>query len=72
LAKGSAHIGTKLVIGPMLFHETVNSVHHVRLILSPMFNQLTDVEKLYRHYIEVHAVAQTMNSSMDALDEVFS
>lgn len=31
---------------PVFSHETINSKHHVRLILSPSFDRMTDEEKL--------------------------
>jgi hypothetical protein len=52
------------------FHETINSKHYVRLILSPFFDELTD-EKLYGHFMQDNATAHTVNSSTVALDEVF-
>jgi hypothetical protein len=43
----------------------------VRLILSPFFNQLTDEEKSYGHFMQDNATAHTANNSVVALDEVF-
>jgi hypothetical protein len=54
------------------FHETINSERYVRLILSPFFSQVTDEEKLYGHFMKDNATARTVNSSVVALEEVFS
>jgi thiamine phosphate synthase YjbQ (UPF0047 family) len=56
----------------MFFHETINSKHYVTLVLSPFFDQLTDEEKSYRHFMQDNATAHTANNTMVALDEVFS
>jgi hypothetical protein len=42
-----------------------------KLILSPFFNQLTDEEKSYGHFIQDNATAHTVNNSVVAFDEVF-
>jgi hypothetical protein len=55
----------------MSFRETISSECYVRLILSPFFGQLTDEKKLYGHFMQDNATAQTANNSMVALDEVF-
>jgi hypothetical protein len=64
-------ISARRIIGPVFFHETINSERYVRLILSPFFDQLTDEEKSYGHFMQDNATAHTANNSMVALDEVF-
>lgn len=53
------------------FHETLNSKHYVRLILSPI-NQLIDEEKSYGPIMQDNPVVHIENCSVTALDEVFS
>jgi hypothetical protein len=55
----------------VFFHETINFKRYVRLILSPFFDQLTDEEKSYGHFMQDNATAHTANNYMVALDEVF-
>jgi RNAse (barnase) inhibitor barstar len=43
----------------------------MRLILSPFFDQMTDEEKLYRHFMQSNSMAHTANNSVDALDGFF-
>jgi hypothetical protein len=59
------------IIGPILFHETVNSKHYVKLILSSVFSQLACEEKLYGHFMQDNAKTQTTNSSLNTLDKIF-
>jgi hypothetical protein len=49
--------------------STSSSKHFVTLILSPFFDQLTDENKLYRHFMQDNAMAHTANSSVVALHE---
>jgi hypothetical protein len=56
---------------PMSVHETINSEHYVRLILSPFFGQPTDNTELYRKMMQDHATAHSVNNSMVALDDIF-
>jgi hypothetical protein len=58
-------------LGPCFFHETVNSERYVILILSPFFDQQTDEDQSYGHFMQDNATAHTANNSMVALDEVF-
>jgi hypothetical protein len=39
------------------------------LILSPFFDQLTDDEKSYEHFMQNNAAAQTAKNSIDAIDK---
>jgi hypothetical protein len=63
-------IGARRTVEPVSFHETVNSDRYVRLILSPLFGQLTD-EKSYGHFMQDNATAHTANNSVVALHEAF-
>jgi hypothetical protein len=53
----------------MSFHKT-DLKHYVTLNRSPFFSQLTDEEKLYEYLMQDNVMAHTVNSSVDALDEV--
>jgi hypothetical protein len=64
-------ISARRIIEPVFVHETINSERYVRLILSPFFDQLTDEEKSYGHFMQDNATVHTANNSMVALDEVF-
>jgi hypothetical protein len=54
---------------PVFSHETMNSKHYVRLILSPSFDRLTDEEKLFWHFMQDNAMVGTANNPMEALGE---
>jgi hypothetical protein len=52
----------------VFFHEAVNSKHYVRLILPPIFDQLTHEEKSYDHFMQDNATAHTANNFLNALN----
>jgi hypothetical protein len=59
------------IIGPIFFHETVNSDRYVNNILNPFFNQLTAEERQYGYFQQDNAIAHAANASMVAIREVF-
>jgi hypothetical protein len=63
------HVGH---LNPFIFHKTFHSKPYVILSLSHFRGQLTDEEKSYRHFMYDNAMACTVNSCMDALDEVLT
>jgi hypothetical protein len=52
------------------FYETINSECYVRLILTHLFDQLTEDEKPYGYFMQHNAMSHTANNSMNVLAEV--
>jgi hypothetical protein len=59
------------IIGPLFFHETVNSDHYVNDTLNSFFNQLTAEERQHGYFQQADATAHTANATMFAIREVF-
>jgi hypothetical protein len=60
-------ISVQSIIGPMFFHETVNSKHYMRLILSAdLWRKI-----VWAYFTQDNAKTQTTNSSMSAVDTIF-
>jgi hypothetical protein len=53
----------------MIFHKTVNSERYVKFILSPFFDQLTDEEKSYGHFMQVNATVHIAINPVFVLGE---
>jgi hypothetical protein len=65
-------VSPRRIIGPIFFHETVNSDRYVNDILNPFFNQLTAEERQYGYFQQDNATtAHTANAAMVAIREVF-
>jgi inhibitor of nuclear factor kappa-B kinase subunit alpha len=64
-------VSARRIIGPIFYHETVNSDRYVRHILEPFFEQLTDDERQYGYFQQDNATAHTARNSISALQEVF-
>jgi hypothetical protein len=59
------------VIWHVLFHKAITCKCYVRLILSLLFNELTDKEKIIWAFMQDNAAVHTASSSLDASHEVF-
>jgi hypothetical protein len=64
-------VSVRRIIGPIFYHETVNSDRHVRNILVPFFEQLNDDERQYVYFQQDSATAHTARNSMSALQDMF-
>jgi hypothetical protein len=47
------------IMGPCSFHETTNSEHYAREVVSPIFGQQNDDDKSYRHIMQDNEIAHT-------------
>jgi hypothetical protein len=64
-------VNPRQIIGPLFFHETVNSDHYVNDILNPFFSQLTAEETQHGYFQQDNATAHTANATMVAICQVF-
>jgi hypothetical protein len=71
--KGGGVVFSKSVanIGPVFFHETVNSDQYINDILNPFFSQLTAEERQYGYFQQDNATAHTVNAAMVAIRDLF-
>jgi len=59
------------IVGPIFFHDTVNSQRYINNILNPFFGELTDYEKQNGTFQQDNATAHTAHASIAAIREVF-
>jgi hypothetical protein len=64
-------VSARRIIGPIFYHEIVNSDWYVRNILKPCFEQLTDDGRQCGYFQQDNATAHTARNSVSALQEVF-
>jgi hypothetical protein len=55
------------IIGPLFFHDTVNSNCYINDILNPFFIQLTAEERPYGYFQQDNATAHTATATMAAV-----
>jgi hypothetical protein len=64
-------VSPRRIIGPLFFHETVNSDRYVNDILNSFFSQLTVEERQHGCFQQDDATAHKANATMFAKREVF-
>ncbi|PNF43794.1 hypothetical protein B7P43_G09755 [Cryptotermes secundus] len=52
-------VSPRRIIGPLFFHETLNSDRYINGILNPFFKQLSAEERQYEYFQEESATAHT-------------
>lgn len=59
------------IIGPIIFHQTINAERYRELILNPFINQLEGNEILHGHFQQDGATAHTAGVTLRYLEQVF-
>jgi hypothetical protein len=62
---------TYKIIGPMFFEEIVDSGCYILLILTPLFRELTEKDKICGYLMQDNAMALTVYFSVTALEQLF-
>jgi hypothetical protein len=64
-------VTARRIIGPIVFQDTVKAEIYRTEILTPFFEQLSDIERQYSYFQKDSATPHIANNSLQAIREVF-